>query len=141
MPDSRRAGFTLTELVIVVAIIGILSAVAATKYGEAMRHADEGALLGDLGAIRSALHIYYSDCDGAYPTDLSALAANSRRINALPAALVPPYHTASAAVKNGSSADDAGGWVYNNASGDSNFGSLLINCTHTDSKGRTWSAY
>ena len=36
---------------------------------------------------------------------------------------------------------DAGGLVYNIVAGDSNIGNMEINCTHTDTKGSSWTSY
>ena len=134
-----RKAMTLIELMLVVLIIGLLAGIAAAKYGSAVRKANEGALLGDLGALRSALRIYYSNSEGAYPSDLSAL--GSRTISRMPQALVPNYHPAASAVKAGAAADDSGGWLYNDTPGDERFGSVYVNCTHTDTKGSLCSAY
>ena len=38
-------------------------------------------------------------------------------------------------------ATDAAGWVYANVPGESYFGSIFVNCTHTDSKGTLWEDY
>ena len=54
-------GFTLIELMIVVAIIGILAGVAVPRYRDLVKRSKEGATKGNLGALRSALNIYYSD--------------------------------------------------------------------------------
>ena len=53
---SRKAnkGFTLIELMIVVAIIGILAAIAIPKFADLIRKSNEGATKGNLGATRSA---------------------------------------------------------------------------------------
>lgn len=37
--------------------------------------------------------------------------------------------------------DDAGGWGYNNVTGDPGQGSVWVNCTHTDARGRKYSDY
>ena len=65
-------GFTLIELMIVVAIIGILSAIAVPKFGNLVRKAKEAAVKGGLGALRSAISIYYADTEGTFPQDTTA---------------------------------------------------------------------
>ena len=130
---------------IVVAIIGILAAIAIPKFADLIRKSNEGSTKGNLGALRSALSIYYGDMEGYYPMNLNALTAGGKYMSALPKAKTPNYHQDTAAVIYGSSgADitDAGGWAYGNvmAVGDS-YGSVMVNCTHTDSKGSTWVDY
>lgn len=61
-------------------------------------------------------------------------------------AAIPPAkgltdHPESAAVALGAAADDAGGWVYNNVGADARYGSVVVNCTHTDTKGSVWTEY
>ena len=65
MPSRR--GFTLIELMIVVAIIGTLSAIAVPKFASLVRKSQDGATKGNLGRLRSAMSIYYSDMEGYYP--------------------------------------------------------------------------
>jgi hypothetical protein len=36
---------------------------------------------------------------------------------------------------------DAGGWGYDNTVGDGWYGNIIVNCTHTDTKGTIWTAY
>lgn len=62
-------GFTLIELMIVVAIIAILAAVAAPKFGQQLKKAKDAKAIGLLGTWRSGSSLYYSDND-AYATDL-----------------------------------------------------------------------
>jgi prepilin-type N-terminal cleavage/methylation domain-containing protein len=57
---KHRNAFTLIELMIVVGIIGVLTAVAIPRYGEMIEKANHGATLGNIAAIRSAISIYYS---------------------------------------------------------------------------------
>jgi prepilin-type N-terminal cleavage/methylation domain-containing protein len=65
---TDQKAFTLIELMIVVAILSILTGIAIPKYKNFVRKAREGATKGNLGAIRSALTIYYSDTDGLFPS-------------------------------------------------------------------------
>ena len=139
-----RPGFTLIELMIVVAIIGILAAIAIPKFAELIRKSNEGASKGSLSAIRSALSIYYGDMEGLYPVDLSSLTGNGKYLTSIPKAKAPNYHADSASISQNSgttSISDAGGWAYDNTPGDANFGTLWVNCTHTDTKGSRWTSY
>lgn len=64
---KTKKGFTLIELMIVVAIIGILAAIAIPKFADLIRKSKEGATKGSMGAMRSALTIYYGEQEGIYP--------------------------------------------------------------------------
>ena len=66
-----QKGFTLIELMIVVAIIGILAAIAIPKFAQMLEKAREGSTKGNAGTIRSALAIYYGDREGVWPTTLN----------------------------------------------------------------------
>jgi general secretion pathway protein G len=83
---SKKAGFTLIELMIVVAVIGILSAVAIPKFASMVRKSREAATRGNIGAIRSALNIYYSDTEGNAPLSLEALTIDKKYMDAIPPA-------------------------------------------------------
>jgi prepilin-type N-terminal cleavage/methylation domain-containing protein len=148
MTRSRR-GFTLIELMIVVAIIGILAAIAIPKFAELIRKSGEGSTKGNLGALRSALTIYYGDMEGQYPATVSALTIAGKYMSSVPLAKTPNYHVDSSAIDvlPGGCAvvnwdvNDAAGWIYCDASGDPFFGGVIVNCSHTDSKGNVWTTY
>jgi len=147
MPPPKtppQKGFTLIELIIVVAMIAILASISIPKFASLLRKASEGAALGNLGSLRSALHIYYADREGRYPATITGLTVGGKYLTTVPRTKTPNYHADADAevLLTGSPAPtDAGGWYYNDAPGGSSYGSALVNCTHTDTKGRVWSAY
>jgi len=58
---KQDAGFTLMELMIVMAIIGILTVAAVPKFAAAIRQAREAALKEDLHVMRAAIDSYTMD--------------------------------------------------------------------------------
>lgn len=153
----RRRGFTLIEIMIVVAITGILAAIAVPKFADLVRKSKEGATRGNLGSLRSALSIYYGNNEGFFPS--GSWATNSNVLNstlvptylsAMPAHNVNKYHASSTLTYchpqwSSGHNHDFEGWAYDGyypSSGtDSDWGKLWIFCSHTDTKGTSWSDY
>ncbi|MFA5974754.1 MAG: prepilin-type N-terminal cleavage/methylation domain-containing protein [Elusimicrobiota bacterium] len=147
---KSKRGFTLIELMIVVAIIGILAAIAIPQFANMVSKSQEGATKGNLGSIRSALSIYYGDNEGVYPVaaaSLAVLTTAQKYMQSIPSATLPRTtnngagHGTSAAVVN--TLGDAGGWYYNNdnSATSTTYGSLVVNCSHNDLKSSPWTSY
>lgn len=68
----RRAGFTLVELLIVMAIIATLMTIAVPRYFSSLENSKETALRQSLSVMREALDHHYGDT-GRYPDSLEAL--------------------------------------------------------------------
>jgi MSHA pilin protein MshA len=58
--NNRQAGFTLIELVVVIAILGILAAFAIPRFASLEREARVGTVLGAAGSVRSAATLAHS---------------------------------------------------------------------------------
>ncbi|MFA6093554.1 MAG: prepilin-type N-terminal cleavage/methylation domain-containing protein [Elusimicrobiota bacterium] len=144
--SAAKRGFTLIELMIVVAIIGILAAIAIPKFADLVRKSNEGATKGNLGTIRSALSIYYGDMEGTYPSNpLDGLTGNNGKyLSRIPEAKTPPHHGNVGTFllsDSASEASAAGGWLFNNVANSSTLGEVHVNCTHTDTRSSVWSSY
>lgn len=93
----KNRGFTLGEILIVVAIIGILSSIVWASLGGARMKGRDGARIADIKQIEQALEVYFSSCN-AYPTQNSGnlpaeLVSSSCGGNILSALPVDPTNT------------------------------------------------
>ena len=70
---SNRKGFTLVELLVVISIIGILSAIAIPKFTDATKTARGAKIQADLRTMDSAIQLYAASA-GTYPAALADLA-------------------------------------------------------------------
>ena len=71
---NRPRGFTLIEVLVVVAILGILAAIVVPRIMDRPDEAKRVAAKADIGAIVQALKIYRLD-NGGYPTTDQGLVA------------------------------------------------------------------
>ncbi len=70
---GNQRGFTLIELMIVVAIIGILAAIAIPLYSNVTQKSRIARVQADLRALASAVTMYMAHMDGGLPAQLSDL--------------------------------------------------------------------
>lgn len=63
---SNKKGFTLIEILIVVAIIGILASVVVVGLGPAQKKGRDSRRVSDLRSVQNALELYYGK-NGNYP--------------------------------------------------------------------------
>ena len=144
----KQKGFTLIELMIVVAIIGILAAIAIPRFAQMLEKSREGSTKGNLGSIKSAASIYYGDTQGYWPTTLQAFSGYSfsKYLDTISPVKVTGQFVSGAISPAGakvtmttqSSVPTASGtgWLY-----DSSFGNVYVNSTVKDSKQIPYSFY
>ncbi len=77
----KRLGFTLMEMLIVIAIISILISLGIVSFSSAQKKARDSKRRADMKAVQNAWEQYYADNDGVYPATCSV------PVNYLPAGL------------------------------------------------------
>lgn len=144
----KQKGFTLIELMIVVAIIGILAAVAIPKFAEMLEKAREGATKGNVGALKSAISIYYGDNQGVNPDKIGVTdtiwtkymdkmppvkcmgTVNGNKLSGKSIAVTNVTETSYTSIGTATATYD--GWKYNQADGN-----VWVNNSMYDTSGKT----
>lgn len=126
MPRSGEAGFTLIEVIITIAILGILSSVAVPAYRDMALDARRSSCRGALGGLREGIQNWQAE--RALSTGIASWPAidSVRTPNVVMANRVPPNpfqaqdrapdSVVQGAVK-GQVYGTRGGWAYNPATG------------------------
>jgi general secretion pathway protein G len=79
---QRTRGYTVIELLVVMAAIGLLLSIAAPRFAEHIDRSREVVLRQNLAGLRTAIDKFYAD-RGRYPKELQELAVE-RYLRAVP---------------------------------------------------------
>ncbi len=150
--NKNKKGFTLVELVIVIAILGILALYALPKYQGVIKEARSSEARAQLGSVRSAIGIYYAKNHGKYPAQLDGTIfadGNVPEVEVTVGGAVNRSSTVTAAgTQDGSitatevSNSNVGGWMYDVNSNHTK-ADVRINSTDEDeaNPGHYWYEY
>jgi general secretion pathway protein G len=78
----RRDGFTLLELLVVMAIIATLLTIAVPRYFKSLERSKEAVLRQDIATLRESIDRFYGDT-GKYPQTIDVL-VDKRYLRAIP---------------------------------------------------------
>lgn len=78
----KKIGFTLVELLVVMAVIALLLSIAVPRYFSSVEKSREAVLRENLSLTRQALDKYYGD-NGKYPDNLDQL-VSGKYLRSLP---------------------------------------------------------
>ncbi|HEY7221840.1 MAG TPA: prepilin-type N-terminal cleavage/methylation domain-containing protein [Candidatus Binatia bacterium] len=103
-PPSTNGGFTLLELIVVVAVVGILAAIAIQQFSIYRSRATDAAMRSDLKNAALAMESYYGEFL-EYPSTLNAIQlVGFRKTNGVTLTITvptPSTYTVTAAMPNG----------------------------------------
>lgn len=73
---KKQQGFTLIELMIVVAIIGVLSAIAVPAYQNYVAKSETASAVGTLRGLLTNIDMYQQENAGTFPENLADIGAS-----------------------------------------------------------------
>ncbi len=144
MSIDTKKKFNITEILIAIAVILLLTIVFYPKFLDIIRKSHEATTRANLTALRSVIAIYYGDNEGNFPgedIEQVLLADNGKYIKYIPEVYCPPYHNPKREITT-KPTGDSGKWAYQVEDTDERqAGEIWIDCSHKDSKGVVWSTY
>lgn len=132
--------------VIITGICALLVAITIPYFSGLFRYSAEGGIKGNLSELRQAVERYRLAHGGRSPDSIGAM-VEAKTIPEIPRLWrqhdkIPHAHAAEAAVVADRTATDSGRWAFVvSPSSPSLTGTIFIDCTHTDTRGRFWSEY
>lgn len=84
-------GFTLVELLVVLAIVAVLAAIGVTAFGRAREQGNITTCQGNLKQLGLAIQQYVSDNDGHFPSDQSFYRVSKVKVNDDPVLVAMGY--------------------------------------------------
>ncbi len=159
---GRKAAFAFLGalgFILPLAAIVLMMTTGAGSFGKFKTlsvKSGEGGTKGGLGSLRSAISIYYGDMEGQYPASLEAL-IEPRYLQAMPKTKLADHKETDVWTAYGaevctgkgeygneidvSKLKDTGGWGYVADATASCWGTIFVDCTHKDTRGRHWPEY
>lgn len=155
---GRRMAFAAVGVLGVLAMLGIVVVLALpslAKFRQLSTLSGEGATKGNLGSLRAGASIYYGDKEGVYPRTLEELVP--QYVPAIPETKLADHAPSAAWTEYGaevctgkseygaeidvSKVRDTGGWGYVSDPQAACYGTVFVDCSHPDSKGKPWPGY
>jgi len=138
---GSRRGFTLIELMVIITIIATLLALAVAQYKDMVKKAQDATAVGNLGAIRSAIRIYFGDTQ-IYPRDnLTILYTSGLYLQEIPPLKTTVHPSENMAVAIEVDPSEVASWSYNNDPVAGMLGHVVVGCLHQDMRGVIWTTY